>query len=120
FDAVAALCGVCPVASYEGQAAAELEARVQPEPADPYRFDLRSGTRFVVDLRQTILEIDGDRRAGVEMPRIASRFHAPIAQVMRGGCIELRERSGLRVVALAGGCFQDRILVEPRAKLLRG
>lgn len=120
FDAVAALCGVCPVASYEGQAAAELEARVQPGPADPYRFDLRSGTPFVVDLRQTILEIDRDRRAGVEVPRIASRFHETIAQVIRRGCNELRERSGLGVVALAGGCFQNRILVERSAELLRG
>ena len=43
FDAVAALCGVRAAVTYEGQAAIELEASVDPAERTAYPIDLESG-----------------------------------------------------------------------------
>jgi hydrogenase maturation protein HypF len=49
---------------------------------------------------------------------IAARFHETLAQVIATACRRARERTGLDVAALSGGCFQNRRLAERAAALL--
>lgn len=113
FDAVAALCGLRHEVSYEGQAAAELEA-IAVTRAAPYPFALTDGVPFEVDLRPTIRALAADLREGAPRSLVASRFHETIAHVIRDGC----RRAGARTVALSGGCFQNRRLTLRTAELL--
>jgi hydrogenase maturation protein HypF len=125
FDAVAALVGVCSVATYEGQAAAELEATVRR-----YRgsFGQPAGYRFGVDdtgidpvplWPQILADLESARDTG----EIAYRFHAGLAEAL----VELAERqagrtAGLvdRTIVLSGGVLQNAYLLRAlRAKLAR-
>ena len=51
-------------------------------------------------------------RRGVSVARIAGRFHRTVAELLAAACLHVREQTGLTSVALSGGSFQNRILLE--------
>ncbi len=134
FDAAAAASGVCRErAHYEGQAAIEFEALVDPrtlaeeDHALAYPFAIRclepSGLPYVEPLTmwQALL---GDLKLGTAVPVIAARFHKGLAIVIARMAERLR-RSGsgvgpITTVALSGGVFQNRVLLEQVVKRLEG
>jgi len=101
FDAVAALLGLCDVASYEAQAAIRLEAAADPSVTGHYPFDLRDG---VLDFGPTIRALVADRQ-GVGVS--AARFHNTIVAGIVRACESVRADRGLHRVALSGGVFQN-------------
>lgn len=108
FDAVSALCGVRDEVSYEGQAAIELEALASGD-GDPYPFTIERDGPFEIDLRPTVRAIVEQRDpAGT----VAARFHETLARVVLASCLRAREQTKLSLVALSGGCFQNRRLSE--------
>jgi len=111
FDAVAALLGLRDGVVYEGQAAIELEA--QAEPAQKiYPFTIGTGLPAILDVRPMIQAIVQDLRQGVSIAQIAGRFHNTIAELLATSCVQVRQQSGINVVALSGGVFQNRLLLE--------
>ena len=46
------------------------------------------------------------------LPRIAGRFHRTVAELLALACARAREMTGVEVVALSGGSFQNRLLLE--------
>lgn len=112
FDAVAALLDLHTHAQYEGQGPMHLEAiAVRGESA--YDFGLaRAGDGYVLDPLPAIRGIIQDINALVARERIAGRFHSTfVAMLAEIATIAARER-GLELVALSGGTFQNRIVVE--------
>jgi hydrogenase maturation protein HypF len=115
FDAFAAVLGVRDAVNYEGQAAIELEQLADPAETGSYPVtvtrDDRSGSGQLLvhgtDLIRAGLE---DLAAGTAMPVIAGRFHNGISAVIATVCARMRERTGLDVVALSGGVFQNLLL----------
>jgi hydrogenase maturation protein HypF len=116
FDAVSSLLGVCQVAMYEGQAAIELEAAVDPHETGAYAF-VMDGQQ--VDSAPVIQGVVADWRAGLSPAVIAARFHNSVAAMIRDVCLGLGARYGLREVALSGGVFQNVTLLGKTLPLLR-
>jgi len=121
FDAVAALIGLRNTVLYEGQAAIELEmlARQQAgciyqEPSDLYPFKLRKKDEMpaILDVAPMFRAIVHDIQQGVSTVRIAHRFHHSISELLATTCFNAREQTGLHVVALSGGVFQNQLLLE--------
>lgn len=113
FDAVAALVGMRRPVCYEGQAAIELEAHAAiGAGARTYPFALEDGAPARLEVRPLIRAIVTDLRARVSLPEIAGRFHASIAVLLAEACRRAREQTGLNIVALSGGSFQNRLLLE--------
>ena len=135
FDAVSALLGVCAKATYEAQAAIELEMTSRGHlvslPPYPYtttqvrpvqswgRVDAHLPSARELRLGPLLNAILDDLAAGVPVPEIGWRFHLTVAYLIAETCEHLRLQTGLETVALSGGCFQNRLLLSlvlPRLK----
>ena len=116
FDAVAALLGLCQEMSFEGQAAQALQAAAERVPAQaPYPVALvPEDSGLLADWAPALAALLADRAAGVPVPQIAGRFHATLAALIA----DVARQLGVCRVVLAGGCFQNRrLLEETRARL---
>lgn len=116
FDAVAALAGVCQVNTYEGQAAIELEARLDRAEQGRYAFDGDSGP---IDFAPVIRAVLTDVRRGCDVGVIAARFHRAIADMIDRVCARLAQQHAIHEVALSGGVFQNVALLGMTLALLR-
>ncbi|HEV2092273.1 MAG TPA: carbamoyltransferase HypF [Rubrobacter sp.] len=115
FDAAAALVGVpgSGRATYEGQAAIELELASCGPASRGYPFRLRpEGDGWVVETRGVITGVVEDLLSGREGGEISSRFHRTMAEVVVAGCGRIRESGGTNAVALSGGTFQSMLLTR--------
>ena len=117
FDAVSAILGLRDVATYEGQAAIELEQAADPAEQGTYAVPV-SGP--VVDVPVLIRAVVEDLVAGVTVAVIAARFHNALADVVLAVCERLREEHSLSTVALSGGVFQNSLLLTRVLDRLEG
>lgn len=125
FDAVSSLCGICQHATYEGQAAIELEMASYPSlsEASTYPWPLGDPPEtgpWALDTAPLIRAIVEDLLAGTDPAMAAARFHHTIAQMVADVCLRLRERFGLNEVALSGGVWQNTALLELTVDRLAG
>ena len=112
FDAVSALCGLCPRADFEGQAPMRLEGVVSRSPAGTYPFTLSGEDAGVtVHWKGMIEGVITDARRGVPAGKIARRFHDTLAAAVLSTVARLSESSGARHVVLSGGVFQNMTLL---------
>lgn len=109
FDAVAALLGFRGSMSFEGQAAAWLEALARTAPADPMGYPLPFEDRawHSAPLLEALLD---DVRTGTDAAVCARRFHAGLAHAAVEAAAELAEAYRADTVALSGGVWQNRLL----------
>jgi hydrogenase maturation protein HypF len=121
FDAVAALIGVRQEVTYEGQAAIELEMRIDnDDDCEPYAFDLRSvADKWIIETRPLFFSILADLRRQTPASVISARFHSGLAEVLGLVASLLRNENGLDRVCLSGGTFQNSFLLRYLEKRLK-
>ena len=119
FDAVAALLGLRNEVLYEGQAAIELEMVVESS-TYIYPFGIGEGRPATLDIAPLIRAIVQDLQQGILVAQIAGRFHRSVAELLAMACLRAREQTGLSDVALSGGVFQNRLLLERTVTDLEG
>ncbi|MCF2622098.1 carbamoyltransferase HypF [Collinsella tanakaei] len=122
FDAVAALLGIAGTATYEGEPACRLEAAAwaqaprNHEPGiDPQmRFDLTPDANgaLIIDSEPVVRALLDGRAAQVDAGVLAWRFHDAVASMMVDAASAVREQTGIAAVALSGGVFLNRLLLE--------
>ena len=116
FDAAAALAGVRQSVNYEGQAAIEFEALADPDEAESYSFELNQDQ---VEVRSGIESLIKDLMAGVHISKISARFHNSLAEMVRMTVKKMNQETGIRIVALSGGVWQNLTLIGRTLSLLR-
>jgi len=113
FDGVAAIMGLRCKVSFEGQAAMELEAKAKSAgQVLPFEILRNSDDSSILDVSAAIRAIVEDISSGKSMEEIASAFHATLAAAFASMSLEMRKETGINRVALSGGCFQNRLLLE--------
>ena len=132
FDATAVLLGGPGRATFEGEAAMDLEVLARRavgatdpggEPALP--FELSRGDAEMLELdpsdflraaaREVSMGLDGDGRA-----RLALDFHRALAAAFATSAVEAAREAVVTDVVLSGGVMQNRLLLELRAPGARG
>ena len=130
FDAVAAALGLCfERQAYEGEAAMRLEAAAQmarsagcdDNAAYPFAISSAPGGLMEIDPAPMWNSLIGDGAAGVPTAHIALRFHRGLAEALVATATGQASADMPRfaAVALSGGCFQNRILLETAMDGLR-
>jgi hydrogenase maturation protein HypF len=121
FDAVAAICGVRTTVNYEGQAAVELEAAADPAEDGAYALPVvdHGGELLVLDARETVRAVAAALAQGAAASLVAARFHNGVAAATARACALVAGRRGVDTVVLSGGVFQNRLLLDRTASLLR-
>ncbi|MCY2926667.1 MAG: carbamoyltransferase HypF, partial [Planctomycetota bacterium] len=57
-----------------------------------------------------VRQLTADLSAGVSPARVAAMFHNTVAAFLAAAVVRAREGTGVRLVALSGGCFANRVL----------
>jgi hydrogenase maturation protein HypF len=119
FDAVSALLEIRKETDYEGQAAVELEAVADTEIDKGYPFETTviNGLK-VVSFDRMFNAVIEEIRDNVPISTIAGRFHRTIADVILTVCRMLVKENNINRVALSGGVFQNRLLLDLTTRLL--
>ena len=124
FDAAAAILGICDKATYEGEPAIELEAAAwrafSSESAWPtgnmVSFSVTESSRpddcHVLNSRPLFEALLEGIRTGVPAGKLALDFHVTIARSSARIAREICAREGLDTVALSGGVFMNRLLLQ--------
>ena len=108
FDAVSALIGICPLASYHAEPPMRLDSVAVSDSKEfyPFNFDKDS-----ISFKPTFMEILNDFSKQVEVGVISTQFHNTIVQAILKVVSEISGKSGLKKIALSGGSFQNKILL---------
>ena len=101
----------------------ELEALAEKWPSspdeEPYTFAINEhdGLLYLESLPmwQSLLE---DLGRGAPVPQMALRFHFGLARAIRDMVARISSANLLNSVALSGGCFQNKLLLEEVVRLL--
>ena len=115
FDAVSAIIGIKQTATYEGQAAIELENICDPDETHGYTIPYKEDVILVKPLLEQVLH---DWSAAVPNPVISARFHNGLAHLVHDLCKEIERESSLSTVALSGGVWQNMTLLSKTLALL--
>ena len=120
FDAAAAILDICGTATYEGEPAIELEAAAWRALGgkSASSTDSQAGASTPADGSpildpQPLFEalLDGIE-AGAPTDRLALNFHIAIARASARIASEICTREGIDTVALSGGVFMNRLLLQ--------
>ena len=129
FDAVAVALGFAPArVEYSGEAAVRLEAaatrglaRAAVEEAEPWVFErVREGELVRLDPTPMWTQLLDALAAGRDPELLAARFVLGFARALAALAVEQARARGLDTVALSGGCFVNRILLETLSSTLEG
>jgi hydrogenase maturation protein HypF len=134
FDAACGLLNIKPIAAFEGEAPMALEGLVSDIAVDPQSWHIaqnfpkelpvpllsKEGVQnaltspIVLDLRPLLERlVDKDARYGAEL------FHGSLIAALSAWVDKAVEQTGIRAVALGGGCFYNKILREGLCQRLK-
>ena len=116
FDAAASLIGVRHTATYEGQAAIELEALADPN--ETGQLSLRPGWRSLRSLPRCGAPSWPIGARESSLPVLSARFHNSVAAFAVSLCDAIRKDTTIHTVCLSGGVWQNRFLLRRTTQLL--
>jgi len=119
FDAVSAAIGICSERTYEGQPAVELEMIADETVSDCYNSEIKmEDDCLVLDTISIFNSTVEDWLAGAEKATVAGRFHNSLVNLLAQACVMAREVTGLNIVALSGGVFQNALILSKLSREL--
>ena len=131
FDAATAILGICGQATYEGEPAIKLEAaawraldsEIAHFPDDNAGYSASDPSwldgPYVLDQKALFEALLGGIEAGAPANRLALDFHVGIARSSARIASDICVHEGIDTVALSGGVFMNRLLLQLLARELK-
>lgn len=118
FDGVSAILGIRSTASFEAQAAMELEfaaAEINTNDHFNFRISQDHAESYVIDWHVILRDMVGELDKGVHSDVLAAKFHNTLSESI----VETAKLIGINKIVLTGGCFQNKYLLEKSIQRLR-
>ena len=140
FDGVSAILGIRRASTFEGEASTALEFAAEAWRAQEIQkknVDIRvkslkpwmsektdipesegtSGSsteerKFILNTGDIVAHLVQEKLAGEDSGKLAYEFHWALAEQILAACEAAEQETGIRKVALSGGVFQNRLLLE--------
>jgi len=121
FDAVAAILGLGNYNHFDAQLPMALEAIIEGDIEENYEFELMNsaGKPLQLDFGMMIRQIIDDIRNDLLPAVISAKFHNTIVVALLEMAKAARESTKLNTVALSGGVFCNRYLINRLVNLLK-
>ena len=119
FDVAAGILGLGSVIHYEGQAAVELELAAQGVHGQLLPYKISQDHSRILDFMPTFAALTEAVRQGASVNFLAACFHVTVAQAVVEMVHLIRQDTGLKTVALSGGVWQNKILLEKVVGMLQ-
>ena len=121
FDAVAAMLGLGSYNHFDAQLPMALEAAIENEIEEHYDFELinRAGEPLQIDLGKILKQLIVDIRKETAISIISAKFHNTISEILLSFAVICRLETNLSTVALSGGVFCNRYLINRLIKQLK-
>lgn len=116
FDAVAAITGVCDEQHYQAEAPMLLESIVDESIDEGYDF---ATNESIISFKPMFRQILADIEKGISSSIISTKFHNTLINIIFSKSQELLNSKSINYVALSGGCFQNKYLLEKTEQLFR-
>ncbi len=120
FDALAAALNICRQRTYEGQPALELEMAAGGEGAPRYDAIIHhEPDRLILDSVHLFRQAITDALHGTPPGQVAAGCHTSLATAVLQLLQAARDRTGLNLVVLSGGVWQNSLLLSQSVALLQ-
>jgi hydrogenase maturation protein HypF len=122
FDAVSFIAGISPTEmEFEAEAPMRLEAAAAEHTRSRYGFDIakgKSSESLEISYKKMIKSIVRDTEQGTPVSDISAKFHKTLAYTIAHVAQKAEQRHGISTVALTGGVFLNRRLVQEANHIL--
>lgn len=108
FDAVSALTSVCENSNFHAEAPMRLEDILDHSCIDYYPYQISEIIEFNEIIKAIVIDLEHD----TPVPTISAKFHNTIVNITVDVVANLRRSHGINHVALSGGTFQNKYLLE--------
>ncbi|OHB65200.1 MAG: hypothetical protein A2Y77_08310 [Planctomycetes bacterium RBG_13_62_9] len=114
FDAVAAMAGLGAYNHFDAQLPMALESVATPDCEDRYEYDvyISGGEPAQLSLRKILIGLVGDLKCAEAPALVSAKFHNTLAEALLAMAKLARESTRLETVALSGGVFCNRYLLN--------
>ncbi|MBN2199489.1 MAG: carbamoyltransferase HypF [Candidatus Aminicenantes bacterium] len=121
FDAASWLAGTAPrEMEFEAEAAMRFEAAASPDDEGHYVFELLAARPIEISFLPSVAALWKDVAAKTPLSVVSARFHQTLARAVLRVAQIARRKEGIETVALVGGVFLNRRLLEASLRLLEG
>ena len=119
FDAASAVLGIRRSSTFEGEASMALQFAAEKFSREPYgnyepmeKLTAEKEGRIMFCTQALVKRLCDGVQNGEDKNRLAYEFHSLLADMTAQACKIISERRGVKVCALSGGVFQNKLLLK--------
>ena len=119
FDAASAVLGIRRSSTFEGEASMALQFEAEKFSCEPYgnyepmeKLTAEKEGRIMLCTQALVKRLCDGVQNGEDKNRLAYEFHSLLADMTAQACRIISERTGVKVCALSGGVFQNKLLLK--------
>lgn len=119
FDAASAVLGIRRFSTFEGEASMALQFAAEKFSREPFgiyepmeKLTAEKEGRIMLRTQALIKRLCQGMQNGEDKNRLSYEFHSLLADMTAQACRTISERTGVKVCALSGGVFQNKLLLK--------